>query len=637
MKTIKLNKINIQNFKGIAIFDYQFNGENATFISQSGEGKTSVLESIKWLFGTNMADIFPVINENLISNIVTKVEAEISVGDLNYTVKRESKQKIKHDKWDPTIIRFEGNESKYFIDDMEYSLTNLKKRIEEIFEMPYEDFMLLLDIKEFNNKDWKFQRKWLFDHCGVEEKVQTLNTAYDLLQEDFAKKLDEADIQSHLNSVKVQIRNKQQENIKEIENLNSEMLNCANQDYESIEKDKNETNAKISQILSEKAKTQVNTLLEEKLSKMSQIKAQLSTMENEVYNHQRENEVARRQLEDAVERLSQDINRSSLTIQELKDKETILKADLKKVEETQFSADETICSFCGQKLPEEKIADNQKAFESTKAFNIDIAKEKINQCQEDIIKVENEKKLAEENLVANQKTLDDLKNITIDTKPLEVLRENLSNLQKEIDTLQAQENTEQVNEQIENQLKELQSHYDDCVRKLMGKTRLEEINKRMAEIKDENLDLAEKDQQRVLKQNQLNDYIKAKIQATNDAVNSFFDGVSFKFFELNTDLAEKPFNLSCSVCLEGKDYEKQSTGQKIKSDVIVQKGIQNILGVKMFMFVDEAGSTSYDYTTDNQTIILLTLNKVLVEKGIEGNFKPTRIESVYSAENCFVR
>ena len=310
---------------------------------------------------------------------------------------------------------------------------------------------------------------------------------------------------------------------------------------------------------------------------------------------------------------------------------------MKEFEETQFSADETICSFCGQKLPEKQIADNQKAFESTKAFNIDTTKEKIHQCQQEIARIEAEMKKAEENVAANQKTLDDLKNITIDTKPLETLRENLSNLQKEIDTLQAQENTEQVNEQIENQLKELQSHYDDCVRKLMGKTRLEEINKRMAEIKDENLDLAEKDQQRVLKQHQLNDYIKAKIQATNDAVNSFFEGVSFKFFELNTDLAEKPFNLSCSVCLEGKDYEKQSTGQKIKSDVIVQKGVQNILGVKMFMFVDEAGSTSYDYSTDNQTIILLTLNKVLVEKGIEGNFKPTKIESVYSAENCFAR
>ena len=269
MKEIKLNKINLQNFKGIAVFDYQFNGDNATFISQSGEGKTSILESMKWLFGTNMADIFPVINENLISNIVTKVEAEIGVDNLNYTIKRESKQKIKHDKWDPTIIH-----------DMEYPLNGFKKRLEEIFEIPYEDLLLLLDIKEFNNKDWKFQRKWLFDHCEVEEKVQTLNTAYDLLQEDFAKKLDEADIQSHLNSVKVQIRNKQQENVKEIETLNSEMLNCANQDYESIEKDKNETNAKISRILSEKAKTQVNTLLEEKLSKMSQIKAQLSTMDN---------------------------------------------------------------------------------------------------------------------------------------------------------------------------------------------------------------------------------------------------------------------------------------------------------------------------------------------------------------------
>ena len=151
MKEIKLNKINLQNFKGIAVFDYQFNGDNATFISQSGEGKTSILESMKWLFGTNMADIFPVINENLISNIVTKVEAEIGVDNLNYTIKRESKQKIKHDKWDPTIIRFEGNESKYFIDDMEYPLNGFKKRLEEIFEIPYEDFLLLLDIKEFNN------------------------------------------------------------------------------------------------------------------------------------------------------------------------------------------------------------------------------------------------------------------------------------------------------------------------------------------------------------------------------------------------------------------------------------------------------------------------------------------------------
>ena len=183
----------------------------------------------------------------------------------------------------------------------------------------------------------------------------------------------------------------------------------------------------------------------------------------------------------------------------------------------------------------------------------------------------------------------------------------------------------------------MQAKYDECVRKLSNKQRFQDIKNIIASIKAENLDIAEDDQKRVLKQNQLNEYIKTKIQATNDIVSSFFDGVSFKFFELNTDLAEKPFSLMCSVCLEGKEYDKQSTGQKIMSDIIIQNGIQKILGVNMFMFIDEAGSTSYNYETNSQTITLLTLNKILQEKGVESNFSPTKIESVYTSENCFVR
>lgn len=630
MQIIKLNKVKIQNFKGIAMFEYEFNGDDCIFMSKSGEGKTSIQDAIKWCFGLNVPHIFPVINEKLIENIPTKVELDIAIDNLNFNFIRVSKQKIKVDKFDTSIVRFEGNESKYFIDGAEYTLTQLKKRIEELLSIPYEDFTLLLDIKEFNNKDWKFQRKWLFEHCNVESKIQDINKKYDLLEEDFAKKLDETDIQSNLNSIKVKIRNRQQENIREVDRLNQEMQQYINIDFDGIEKEKKEIKSKIAEILNENNTGQISSQIKDKLSKIEQINASIEALTQK----EAENKNATKILDEKIRLLKNSIPTIIYAISKNEDELNDAKIEQEKIASMEFDEKDTMCKMCGQKLPNEKINQIKSEFLQRKEDMISANKRKIEEKLSAVNKCEKELDMANEKLEEYQKIKMDLFN-TINKNMLEDLQAQKEMLQKEsieLATKEPQTRESEINAKVE----ELQAKYDECVSKLSNKQRFQDIKNIIASIKAENLDIAEDDQKRVLKQNQLNEYIKTKIQATNDIVSSFFDGVSFKFFELNTDLAEKPFSLMCSVCFEGKEYDKQSTGQKIMSDIIIQNGIQKILGVNMFMFIDEAGSTSYNYERNSQTITLLTLNKILQEKGVESNFSPTKIESVYTGENCFV-
>ena len=474
MKILKLNKIKIQNFKGIANFENEFNGKNEIFISKSGEGKTSIQDAIKWTFGLNIANIFPVINEKLIENIPTKVELDIAIDNLNFHFIRESKQKIKVDKFDASIVRFEGNESKYFIDGAEYTLTQLKKRIEELLSIPYEDFTLLLDIKEFNNKDWKFQRKWLFEHCNVESKIQDINTKYDLLEEDFAKKLDETDIQGNLNSIKIKIRNRQQENIKEIDRLNQEMQQYINIDFDGLEKEKNEIKSKIAEILNENNASQISSQIKDKLSKIEQINASIEELKQKETENNHTIEI----LDGKIRLLKDTIPTIIYAISKNEDELNDAKIEQEKIVSMKFDEKDTMCKMCGQKLPNEKINQIKSEFLQRKEDMIFANKRKIEEKLCAVNKCEKELDMANEKLEEYQKIKIDLFN-TINKKMLEDLKAQKEMLQKEsieLATKEPQTRESEINANVE----ELQAKYDECVRKLSNKQRFQDIKKIIA-------------------------------------------------------------------------------------------------------------------------------------------------------------
>lgn len=59
MKEVRINVINITNFKGIASGNFSFNGENTEIVADVMQGKSTIKEAYLWCLGLEIEDFFP--------------------------------------------------------------------------------------------------------------------------------------------------------------------------------------------------------------------------------------------------------------------------------------------------------------------------------------------------------------------------------------------------------------------------------------------------------------------------------------------------------------------------------------------------------------------------------------------------
>lgn len=172
---VKLNLLNIKNFKGIKVFALKVDGQNASILGDNAAGKTTIYDAFYWLLfdkdsanhATQKFGIKPMDAEgNEIHFLETEVEAELSLEGKPLKLK-----KILTENWvkprGQEQQEYKGNETAYFFDEVPVKKGVYEQKIGQIIDE--ETFKLITNPLYFNDDKafpWQTRRLKLFEICG---------------------------------------------------------------------------------------------------------------------------------------------------------------------------------------------------------------------------------------------------------------------------------------------------------------------------------------------------------------------------------------------------------------------------------------------------------------------------------------
>jgi len=635
MATIKLNKMIIENFKGIKGFQLSTDGEDTIIKAENGVGKTTIYDAFLWLlFGKDSTgrkdfDLRPLDrNSNPIKELVVKVEAELSIAGMVHTFRKEHHEKV-------IKKELRGFEAKCWIDDVPKKVGEYNEYISGIISE--DTFKLLTDLNFFNGKmHWSDRRKVLLDIAGEIENPagfedlfsalngRTVDEYKKVLAEQKKRHVKERDetnprIDEILRSLEHPTDIDVDERTKERESLQKQTENLRVQRQALFGKE-TQRNAKLDLVNNLKAKkiereaqlkndtSGIQSLLDEK----KQIEANFADNQQEVTNAQ---------------------NAFNLKTTELEGKQNELKSLMVSLENirSEFASADTAkdsdtCYACGQKLPGNKLAENEKKRQA-KITEIIERGDKLNQRVKEVkaaissLEAElKELKLAQENarkrlLVAQESktqrfaVIDEAIQANQTTPPEK--DEQWQKIIAEIAVLEEQVGppvSEQLNA-IETQRIAKQNEIDKLNETLAQADRLEKDRTRVQELETKEKDLSEKIAEIDGTLDQIKQYNMAYSKLIESSVNDKFKYVTFKLFDiqLNGEIDDRV----CEAMLNGVPYMDMSTGQQIIVGIDIINVLSEHYDLSVPLFVDHSESLTLPLEANSQTI------KLYAAKGVK--------------------
>ena len=309
-----------------------------------------------------------------------------------------------------------------------------------------------------------------------------------------------------------------------------------------------------------------------------------------------------------------------------------------------FDENSTVCSLCGQKLPEDKIEQLKADFESRKRKAKADAEEKL---KSEKIRFDTEKRTALNRLVAigterknlitklrdeNAKAKEEIKSLKEqeqeDIAKKEKLCQQLSSIPEIADYSQNEEyvdlkarhdevleEIEKMNangedaavESLKSEKEELQARLDD-VNKIIAKASMNvEIDERIGQLQEEQKEIGQKvaDQEQILYL--LEEFIRFKLNKVSESINSHFKTVNFKLFEMQLNGGMKD---CCECTVNGVPYSALNSGHRIVAGLDIIRSLSELYGVSVPIFVDNAESLNEFNVPDmDAQLILLSVSE----------------------------
>ena len=548
-----------------------------------------------------------------------------------------------HKKRGTAESEFTGHSTKYFIDDVpmqkkDYELQISKLCSEDAFKL------LSMPLHFCTNLPWKDRRKILMDMCGDVSDADVISSSPDL--KPLEKLLDGKSISDLRKVIAAKIK-KANEELKNIPSRIDELTNTLPEaggqtletlqvELESLEKQQAEMQKKVLRIenggeIAKKQKDAADAEVALTLFKSDfdmKYKSKVHADTEAIKNWRAE-----------VARIGADIESIEKRKKILED--TITAADAKKdslrdkwrrENETEFSVDiSDTCPTCGQKLPAEKVeAAREKALED---FNIRRSKtlDDINSAGRKIAaQQEADRKLIQGCIEA----------IESKTKRITELSDLIADADKKVGTVEKPDIEEQPEyirlqskvSQIDHEIEELRTGNQEALKRAQEEVRLfvPDINsrrekiaaiKQSAAIKDriKELESREKELGEIYSnlQKQLfmtEEFMRAKVSATEESINSHFKYVRFKMFseKINGALDE-----CCEPLIDGVPFsDGLNKGNRMKAAIDILNALSDYYKQSLPVFIDDCES----YTS------LIPVNSQLIKLIADGKYKKLNVE-----------
>lgn len=669
---IILKSLHIENFKGIKSLDVNFS--NKTSIKgQNASGKTTIFDAFTWLlFNKNSAgeEKFNVRPLDKAGKCIDNVEIKV-VGVLDVDGKEVEISKVQKQNWvkkrGTDTVTLQGNPNSYEIDGYPKSEADFKVYVSELAQS--EDmFKLLTNPQYFSSLKWKEQRDILMklvseasdaelakemfnENAYAESLIEELEKApsTDDIRAKFSKALTEwkkkqAELPIRIDEAeksKVDVDVAEQEllktdlerQIKEIElqmRSSSKVIDDLEQQKFELQFEINDCKRKANESLI-KERRSLDDRKDEATIKFNDLHKQIAKLESEI--------VEKKKRIPALESKKAELGKQYMSEKEKAFDETPYLFDESK---WKFDESTTVCSLCGQKLPEDKIEQLKTDFEEKKAKAKEDAAERLKTIRESF----NNHKVTElkriDSLGTDKKSeIETMKSDIEDAeKKLPELREQeteqmkiknecikkLSDLPEEADLstnedykalmkkdtdLQSQIDSARANSidtsELESKKLELEAALEDAKTIIAQAAKNVEIDERIAQLQTEQKEIGQKvaDQEQMLYL--LEEFIRFKLNKVSESINSHFKTVNFKLFEMQLNGGMKD---CCECTVNGVPYSTLNSGHRIVAGLDIIHSLSELYGVSVPIFVDNAESLNEFNVPDmDAQLILLSVSE----------------------------
>lgn len=675
-----LKSLHGENFKGIKSIDIKF-GEKKTKISgQNASGKTTIFDIFSWLlFNKNSAgeekfNVRPLDKDGKrIDNVEIKVVAVLDVDGKEVELSKVQKQNWVKKRGTDTVT-LQGNINSFEIDGYPKSEAEFKSYISGLAQSE-EMFKMLTNPQYFSSLKWKEQRdilmKLIADFSDVE--LAKSDAKYAPLIGELEKAPSTDDIRAKFSKALSEWKKKQAEipvRIDEAEKskvdvdvAEQELLKAdLERKIEAVDDRMGNAGTEIGRLRGKEIQLQFDmsgiaqTMNRELSNRRSNIDADLCGCKNEMDHFKATISLKEKQIADNAKAIADaDAERKKLGEQYNSEKAKAFDETPYLFDESKWIFDEstTVCSLCGQKLPQDKIEslkadfeqkkadakaratkqleDARKAFDDAKGAKLKGLIDKGNACKADIERMTKENAKLQEDIVALKEQ---------ESKALAKQNDyakQLSEIQAEADYSQNEEYVKLKTEhdKILADIAKLESEGADKVvtdlkaEKTNLQAQLGEVNKVIAQaannvaiddrietLRDEQKEIGQKvaDQEQMLYL--LEEFIRFKLDKISESINSHFKTVNFKLFETQLNGGMKD---CCECTVNGVPYSTLNSGHRIVAGLDIIRSLSELYGVSVPIFVDNAESLN-DFNVpdmDTQLILLsVSADKQLKVEGV---------------------
>lgn len=619
-RIITLNRIRLNNFKGIRNGEYTFDGKNAVVYGENGTGKTTLMDAMLWvLFGkdsNNRADFGIKTLETdgtVIPNVDHEVECTFMVNGKPLVLRKNYRGKWTK-KRGSIAETFTGHETDYFIDDVPKKKSEFEAAISSIIDE--KKFQLLTNPLYFNETlTWQERRQILIDLCGDVSPEDVANSNARL--KPLVPKLNDMTADDLLKMAATK-RKRINKEITELETRISEAhFAAAGEPIDEIKL--REDRLRLSTELDllkysqpeDKKRKRLNELEKERnklYNSALEIKREFDNKKRDlIYDlDKKANEAARRydDLEAYYDDLSREIERNNASVEDLERKQADLREEWAGLTAKYPlpDAENATCGTCHQKLPSEMIAEMIERVNITRAEE----KERINRTgkeygrQIEELREKTAKAVKDQKESVEEKATFEREANEFGARRYEVARQTIEDNDQYISIMNEIADINRQKEAViaekvapsndAERIQTLTEKIAEIDRKLFSAGKKKEQEKRVNELAKRKVAAGKEFEEIARLCSLVEEFIRTKVSVLESRINDKFTITKFKLFEtkINGGLTE-----TCEAVFNGVPYSGGlNNAMRINVGMDIINTLSSLYGMSAPVFVDNAESVT---------------------------------------------
>ena len=641
------------NWRGAKDVTTNFNADVTTIMGANGLGKSRHFDAFIWLlFGKDSKDRkdFEIKSNDAEGNPLQKCECSVtgvlSVDGETITLKRAFVEDWVKPKGQTEQV-FKGNHTECWYNETPVRVGDYQARIREIIDETV--FKMITNPAFFIGMPWKNQREQLFLLAGTITDAEIASN-----NPDFAALLDRisgkslADFKTELAARKKRLRIELDNIQPRIDQTQRMMPESA--DWAALEAEIERCNIRereINALLSDRAAAN-RAFYEAEQAKQAEISKLKMQRQEEIRkaeqaakdaaftaNADRREKIASRSSKARLLELTKgeisgnknEIARLESEIARIKALQDALREEWMTENARAFDESATVCPYCGQPLPADRVEESKKHFFAAKDAKLDeiTAKgqkmgkeiEELEKVLAKVKKATGEIELQEKEITQFIQGIDEWVAQNPETTPSPVDESTIpaiADIDKKIADIQATLSTDNTNDgandALATELNEVQTKRSQAQLQLSARDQIKKGNEEIARLEASGKDLAQQIADAEKEEYTITQFTKAKIDECERRINGMFKMVKFRLFDHTVDGNE--FEV-CVPLIDGVPYQAANTAKQVNAGLDIINALCKFNGVCAPIFIDNRESVNTLIETESQIInLVVSKDKELV-------------------------